>query len=490
MRLSTIFCLLFLVAAAGCDDEPEPVAPSGPFTVALEPSRITSLVPGDDIGLEVGVVPFHVLDGPVDVVVTGLPPGVTATTARVTTRERAVLRLVAAADAAPTIATAVVEARHGDRLVEVPLEIHVIAERARGTVDTSFGVGGVALGPEYTYRAGGLVALPDGGIVMLVIHERESLLLFFDRRGRPDPARATVRIPHQMFVYTQVRSVTLLADGDLALLVDYNGYGDRRGALVRVAPDGTLRPPALFDEPGYDWRGIAIDADRVTVVGEAFNGAAIARFAYDGSVDTSFGNRGLLIEDLGMPDGWRGISSNGTEQFMAGIGYLGYGTVIGRIAADGVHTARVPFDQYCCTAIDSHGRGLLARGGLSAVRFAADLTVDTSFGTPAASVADAQPVSTSAILVLPDDGVLVAGSPEPYDLGAPDAGMPVDREGVLLGHLDADGNTVPFGADTTTRLRVLDGAYGFAFAPDGALLVLGYVSNASSHRAAVTRVVY
>jgi uncharacterized delta-60 repeat protein len=209
------------------------------------------------------------------------------------------------------------------------LPVGVMAQEA-GDLDTSFGVGGKVItdfvGEEY---ANAVALQPDGKIVVAgqagdpSIGSTNFALARYLPNGSLDTTFGEDGLVITDFVSLSLAyAVALQPDGKIVAA----GYafdpsdpptGLRQGfALARYQPDGTL--DTTFGEDGLvitDVRNaavifaVALQPDgKIVVAGQAYNGLtghsdfALARYQPNGTLDTTFGEDGLVITDFGGPN--------------------------------------------------------------------------------------------------------------------------------------------------------------------------------------------
>ena len=195
---------------------------------------------------------------------------------------------------------------------------------ADGSLDSSFGVGGVVVKPHAWskgQRGLGVVIQPSGDIVVAgsasSTTQSSGLLVQYDSTGAidlsfgPNGTGEVILGP-----FGEARNITLDSQGRIVVVGNDNFPSDF--AVARLSSNGILDPTfsgdgyALIDfGSSYDTPyGVAIDAlDRIVLAGELIPPAggshrdfAIARFNVDGSLDTTFANAGSLIWDSNVSD--------------------------------------------------------------------------------------------------------------------------------------------------------------------------------------------
>ena len=304
-----------------------------------------------------------------------------------------------------------------------------------GTLDTSFGGGGVATtdlgGPDDQALDAALLA--DGGIVAVGRTDALGILktafgvVRYLPDGTPDPSFGAGGIVTTPFFGkgAVADAVAVQPDGKIVVA----GFADQASgfnsdfALARYDSDGTL--DASFDGDGIvttDLRGqddnitgLVIQPDgKIVAVGTAGEDIALARYTTDGKLDPKFGNGGSKTTDLGFVDVANGVALTASGQILlAGytIGaklnndfllerYNTNGTLDTTFGADGtVKTDISTGDDFAENlVVDAAGRIILVGESTSPTsptftdialaRYHADGTPDTSFATNGILTAD------------------------------------------------------------------------------------------------------
>ena len=191
----------------------------------------------------------------------------------------------------------------------------VVRFTASGSVDESFGVGGVAAGPAGVVR--GVVVQPDGKIVLAgsgpdpVASAHENVLLLrFDPDGTPDAgfgSNGVVRT--RIGADSDAWALALQAD-DKILVAGRGGDFRNMMAVARYEPDGQLDPTFGTDgiTTATPWSAASIGVEpdgRIVVAGSADSGLAIMRLRPNGALDASFGSNGIVtIGTGGLRGAW------------------------------------------------------------------------------------------------------------------------------------------------------------------------------------------
>lgn len=247
-------------------------------------------------------------------------------------------------------------------------------------------------------------------------------------------------------------AIALQLDGKMVVAGFTSNGTDNDFAIVRYNPDGTLDTGfggtgkittdfgGATDEAGC----IAIQLDgRIVVGGFTYSGGggsniALARYASDGSLDSTFGVGGKVITDFG--------GSEDGIQLGGGIGIQGDGRIV---------IAGFTF---------SGGGG----GNFALARYEINGSLDTSFGSNGKVITDFFGAYDSAFeLVIQTDGKIVtagiAGGLSPYDFG--------------IARYDTNGNLDPtfgIGGKVTSDLPGGSQAHAIALQNDGSIVAAGW----------------
>jgi uncharacterized delta-60 repeat protein len=176
----------------------------------------------------------------------------------------------------------------------------------------------------------------------------------------------------------------------------------------------------------------------IVVAGMVDNQAFVGRFTAEGLLDSSFGDMGLTVPELG-----------GTSSIFSKVGQQGDGKLI------------------------AAGQSLSPMGNIVVARFSAEGQLDTTFGTDGVTTIDAGGRDSGAeLLVLPDDTLLIGGELSHAGTGSDFAvvhllsdGTPdpdFGSAGLSFAHNDQDENLLAMGRDGQGRI-VVSGTV----APDG-----------------------
>ena len=204
-----------------------------------------------------------------------------------------------------------------------PSDIVVVRYNTDGSIDTSFGVLGVATAAigSSTDRTEQIIVQPDGKILVAAYVSAavgsDFGLVRFNSDGTADNTFGTDGVATFLTAggFDYLETAALQADGKILLA----GYSNTLGSdivLLRVNADGTL--DNTFDGDGQVITnfngaastdrafGIAVQSDgRILLVGSTDEGesnVAVLRYNTNGSLDTTFSGDGLLAVDIGDAD--------------------------------------------------------------------------------------------------------------------------------------------------------------------------------------------
>ncbi|MDN3026185.1 delta-60 repeat domain-containing protein [Streptomyces sp. S.PB5] len=257
-----------------------------------------------------------------------------------------------------------------------------------GSPDTGFGTGGrTTFDFGSTDWVNAVAIQPDGKIVTVggvqdSTYTAGSVVARFNADGSPDTGFGTGGHTVTGFgVYNGARAVAIQPDGRIVTVGYANGG---KSALERFNADGS--PDAGFGTGGHtimDHFGawvVALQPDGKIVTAGGDGGHAVARFNADGSPDTGFGTGGRTAVDLGLDNWARGMA----------------------IQPDG---------KIITAGFANASRG--SRADTALVRFNADGSPDTGFGTGGHTVIDLGGAggddAAHAVALQPDGKIITAG---------------------------------------------------------------------------------
>ena len=210
--------------------------------------------------------------------------------------------------------------------VLVPLAVALLfiagsAEGAPGALDASFGQGGTVvtfLSTEGS-AAHALVLQADGKLVAVGFNTppetpnsyRQIALVRYDRDGSLDTSFGSDGVVETSIEggYAEANAAVLQPDGKIVVAGDYQmAAGGSEFALARYTSDGSLDPSfgtdgivrTQVEDVSSKAFGVALQPDgKIVAGGEATSstgsGSAVVRYLPDGSLDTSFGNSGIVF---------------------------------------------------------------------------------------------------------------------------------------------------------------------------------------------------
>jgi uncharacterized delta-60 repeat protein len=341
------------------------------------------------------------------------------------------------------------------------LTLHDTSQPEAGDLDSSFGTDGESILPDSLATVSAMASQPDGKLVMAgtggTAADGSPLVRVWrtDAAGQPDPAfgqQGLALIPFPNF--GQVKGIAIGADGKIVVVGNATKpAGGTEFALLRLNADGSLDTgfgnnglvTSSFS-PGDDMpSGLFVESDDSIYVAGTLDTAndaatpfAFAHYGPDGSLDIGFGNGGAqVIPAVGGPAGAVLQQPDGKWLVIAGGGY------------------------------DANSDSYLPG---SAVRLDSDFTPDSTFGTAGVAPLNWSEFYFSAA-VQPDGKILIGGGEA--------------RNGVAtLGRLNPDGSldtTFGSGGSASTVFSVTSGGdFGITSAftsllvqPDGQIVAIG-----------------
>jgi uncharacterized delta-60 repeat protein len=291
-----------------------------------------------------------------------------------------------------------------------------------------------------------------------------------------------------------VKDVAIQSDGKVIAAGATSGGGF---GIARYNSDGSLDTSfgsgGLATGPAGEGKGVAIQDDgKILLAGlSVFDGNydfKLARYNSDGTLDASFGSGGYATTDFGGSDIASDVALQADEKIVV-CGVTGGHFALARYNGDGspdvtfgtngtTTTDLAPFSGGPKSiAIQTDGKILTsgqvqASGGISAfatVRYNADGTVDTSFGTDGKVITDfhGDASETEEVVVRESGEILVVGAVRPQGLGEDFAVAGYTADGTPDSSFGTNGQVVTDLGDQTR-------AFSAALQTDGKLLVFGY----------------
>jgi uncharacterized delta-60 repeat protein len=280
-------------------------------------------------------------------------------------------------------------------------------------------------------------------------------------------------------------AVALQSDGKI---VAAGQLGDQSG-LIRLNPNGTLDTSfgnggVVVTRIGGDieqvFGGLAIQSDgKIVVVATAVpQGEQVARFNTDGSLDTTFGAAG--VANLPLNGDLLALQSDG-KIIVAGQGPAFPSASLARLNSNGQLDPTfgsggfAPLQGFGSRAIalQSDGKILVASGGASLGRYNQDGSVDKTFGIFGQAASIALP---SAIAVQSDGKILAAGA------DTSKVSATGNSTGFALVRFNSDGSIdTTFGAHggavTGFPNTTVTSAFAAALQPNGDIVAVGEAGN-------------
>jgi uncharacterized delta-60 repeat protein len=166
---------------------------------------------------------------------------------------------------------------------------------ADGTLDATFGTGGVTITPAPDYElAHAALPLPDGGVVLAgiaVAGDSEFTMARFGAGGALDPTYGTGGFTHLDFGASSdsIQDALLHSNGEITVAgyTTGTGYGAVRPTLARFRPNGTLQ--TAFGTGGL-YRLLAADADVFSGDFARIVRLADGRLLLGGTINDTIGN--------------------------------------------------------------------------------------------------------------------------------------------------------------------------------------------------------
>ncbi|NNE71508.1 MAG: hypothetical protein HKN29_14250 [Rhodothermales bacterium] len=331
--------------------------------------------------------------------------------------------------------------------------------------------GGHVLPSSYARR---LALRPDGRIVIVGTGSEAAgsqslqIVAGFLPDGRPERAFGDAGVVLRD-VGRDLTGVDVIIDPDGAIVVAGSAKMTLAGdfSLSRYLPDG--EPDPRFGEDGFTWTQVAYDTDRAravrhhpaggyVVAGDAHSGVdydlALLKYAPDGTLDTEFGNDGIVVEDIEGRDGFGGMTVDEDGLILA-VGRGGFRGLAARYLPNGmpdpgfgdagkvVLAAAPGYEEMLVEVISRPGGGYLTTGysrmgqnayDLFVVGLRPDGSLDPAFGDGGRVGVDLGSVAEEPVdlAVLEDGRIAIVGRRESD--GQSDLMLVVlDQDGALLG---------------------------------------------------------
>lgn len=476
--------------------------PAGSFDLTLSADKLP-VVTGKSVRLTVNLVRKPGFIAAVSVGLTGLPVGATSSAVTIPEGETsATVTVSAAANAAHSLPTPVTLSGTATGSVPVSRPITVTVRGPAGSLDTSFGAGGIAKHPigaaeDYGYAA---ALQPDGKLILVGSvygpHFENFGIARFTRDGALD---ASFGSGGKVIVdYAKgrdiARAVAVQADGRIVVAGGTVVPGDdERFGLLRLHANGTLdtsfgtggKLTTAFTGSANDRaNALLIQPDGKIVVGgqASFSSAAggvdfaLARYLPSGALDPSFGNGGRVTTPVSASGGSDKIFALALQddRIVAAGGdtfqvarYTASGALDLTFGTGGKVPKFFPGNNSGATSVVVDAQNRLVVGGhdqmnTAVVRLTRDGAPDPTFGNAGRTVLKLNPSNwnvTTAVAVQAD-GKVVAGS-WVYEGNSSNDNFAVTRL-METGQVDADfgigGTTItkgPVGKRSTARAALL-----------------------------------
>lgn len=330
-------------------------------------------------------------------------------------------------------------------------------------------------------------------------------------------------------VYSQAGSLDLSFDSDGYVITDVGS--DDVGSVIGIQPDGKIligggsnymflmirynidgsidttfgnTGLVLTDVgPGYDWiEAVEIQTDgKILAAGSALIGShfafCIIRYLQDGTIDTTFGNGGIMTTDIGpandqpfdmkiQDDGkivLAGISNNGTDYDYALVRYHPNGVLDTTFSFDGYTTYGSGLGTDIASSVLINNDDKIIIGGrysngshfdFGLVQYDIDGDIDSTFGVNGLVITDiASSHDYLMEMELQDDGKIIA---------AGNARIVLDEDFAVVrynidGSLDS---TFGFDGIVTTDVYGMDYGMSVVLQTDNKIVIGGYSENSSA----------
>lgn len=322
----------------------------------------------------------------------------------------------------------------------------IVRFNASGTVDSSFGTNGKVI-TIYGGSIQSIVVLPDGkilaggflGTVMLAQYLSNGTLdSSFGNNGLLQPQFTGIR-------YSYCYSLKLQDDGKIVMAGNVNGMN---ALTARFLPNGAF--DSSFAQKGYTILSsayiafdLALQPDgKILIAGQGLNASnfLLARYLNDGTLETQFGNAGIVLTDM-----------TDMSEYLSSIALQ----TDGKIVVAGRYDYNSQYANNFKTAV---------------IRYNNDGSFDNSFGNNAISTlqfADAS-ADPKRVMIQPDGKIIIAGDyTDIYHFHKPTLSR-LNSNGVIDNTFGNNGTiiTTQYGDSLTCRTAALQ--------PDGKIVIGGY----------------
>lgn len=341
------------------------------------------------------------------------------------------------------------------------IQSYLLLYTSDGTLDTSFGTNGVAsISPVNPAADDGVLAIvlqPDGKVVIGgsvdTSGNKDFAVFRFMDDGTVDSSfgvGGVVTTPVSLSADDEAAGIAVQADGRI---VAAGNVGNSDFALVRYETDGSLDTTfgvggivttnfPIGMSSGVEWANdVIIQSDgKIVAAGRSSGVFGVARYETNGSLDSSFGNNGIVTTVVGLDpflSAYAVVQQPDGKLLVSGTGY---------------------------NDVDSNYAWAL-------VRYNSDGSPDTNFGTGGIVKTDFGGNSTSLdMLVRPNGKIVLVGD------GSSSNGSPGGGLGVSIVQYNQDGTLdTSFGTGGSVHTSSGSRASDVIVQPDGKLIALGYV---------------
>lgn len=396
------------------------------------------------------------------------------------------------------------------------METLAVEYNSDGTLDDSFGSGGVAsihVGSAWYNWAAGVATLSNGNVVVLTnaldsSYVSAPALVEFTSDGTLDTSFGDDGVAFTYIgTYAHASALASLPDGSF-MIAGSGTDADASGFMVaHFNSDGTLDSSfgtdgfTIANVAGQGAAAIAITADSEIVTAgqgldtDVHNVAALVAFSSDGSIDTSFGTDGTALTSYSQPINVSsrancavaasngGLLAVGTATASDGnpaiavLKYTSDGSLDSSFGNGGIVTTEIGASASASAVTElASGKILVAGQGkatdgndaIALTEFNADGSLDSDFGSDGISLTEVgDSASASAVSVLSSGEILVAGQGTTSDSNA----------AVALALFNADGTldtSFGDGGIALTEVGATSGAASIAVLSTGSILVAGH----------------
>jgi uncharacterized delta-60 repeat protein len=286
-------------------------------------------------------------------------------------------------------------------------EFTLIRYNVNGSLDTTFGIGGIVAAPIYGF-SNSIAIQNDGKILMACSGEKYISLIRYNINGNLDTIFGNGGIVTTALSTTGI-SMAIQSDGKI-IMTGYEYNGNYYLYLLRYNTNGTLDNTfgynGIVTKTLAGGRALAIQSDgKIVVAGTDHSTSnhnfAIVRFTSNGILDNTFGNGGIVTTTFGIAEaiaiqsdgkivatGWRYIFGFNKEFFT--VRYNTNGSLDNTFASGGIATIAISnYSVADAIVIQSDGKIIVGGRGRSAnrtvnifalVRYTTNGSFDGTFG--------------------------------------------------------------------------------------------------------------